>query len=668
MEKQYKPVPDVEELRYKGTPEKPDIKIFVSHRIDLDSETIDNPLYIPVLCGAIYDERTAEEIGGMLGDDTGDNISEKRMSFCELTVQYWAWKNVEADYYGLCHYRRYISFADKIFETGKNTQLVHEDYIDEDSINKFGLTEEVMRPVIAQYDMVCSEIVHLDKINDRIENKKFTHYDLYYRGFGTTFTDKYVQLLFDVIADKCPSYLDDAKAYFKQSKAKFCNCYIMKKDLFLTYNEWLFDILFEYEKRLETTNFSMDQIRMPGFMSEALSGIYYFHLLKETKIKILDKQLIWIIKPEKRELLLPAFPENNIPIVLSSSNEYAQNLAVTIESIKENSSLANYYDLIILHSDLYKKNQQLLKTIVNDMPNFSLRFYPVDQFIANQKFIVHDHVKVQTFFRLLIPSILKNYEKVLYLDCDLVVNADIALLYSLEISNTLLACSRDIRMAALYNFPSEEFKNYNDKKLCIKNSFDYFNAGVMLINVIKFRKEFPLEKLIQLATSRDWRFADQDLLNSYCQEMVKFLPLKWNVQISFDETKSEQKAPLSLYTEYLEARQNPLIVHYSGNALPTRIYEIDMFEYYWKYAKHSPYYEYSILFAALQNSHFFVCDNRSMARKIADKLLPKGTKRREFAKKLLPKGSLRWRFLKQIYFIFRPGYRPVKIKKSDEEE
>ena len=114
MEKKFKPVPGCEALRYKGTPEKPDIKIFVSHRIDQDSETIDNPLYVPVRCGAVFDER--DNIT-MLGDDTGDNISEKRESFCELTVLYWAWKNVKADYYGLCHYRRYFNFSDKAGET-----------------------------------------------------------------------------------------------------------------------------------------------------------------------------------------------------------------------------------------------------------------------------------------------------------------------------------------------------------------------------------------------------------------------------------------------------------------------------------------------------------------------------------------------------------------------
>lgn len=86
------------------------IRIFVSHRIDIDSETVDNPVYFPVRCGAVFDK---DNNSGIQGDDTGDNISKLRMSFCEFTVQYWAWKNVDADYYGLCHYRRYLSFSDK---------------------------------------------------------------------------------------------------------------------------------------------------------------------------------------------------------------------------------------------------------------------------------------------------------------------------------------------------------------------------------------------------------------------------------------------------------------------------------------------------------------------------------------------------------------------------
>ena len=157
MKKTFKPVPNVDCLKYKGTPEKPDIKIFVSHRIDLNSVTIDNPLYIPVRCGATFDERTEEEIGGMLGDDTGDNISEKRDSFCELTVQYWAWKNVKADYYGLCHYRRYLSFSNTLYSENLNENqcglVVANSF--QKANESFKLCEEkTMREQISKYDIV----------------------------------------------------------------------------------------------------------------------------------------------------------------------------------------------------------------------------------------------------------------------------------------------------------------------------------------------------------------------------------------------------------------------------------------------------------------------------------------------------------------------------------
>ena len=96
------------------------IKIFVSHRIDLNSELIQNPLYVPVRCGAVFDDKNPR---GLAGDDTGDSISQRRMTFCEFTVQYWAWKNAEADYYGLCHYRRYLSFAKKRYPVNDNSKV-----------------------------------------------------------------------------------------------------------------------------------------------------------------------------------------------------------------------------------------------------------------------------------------------------------------------------------------------------------------------------------------------------------------------------------------------------------------------------------------------------------------------------------------------------------------
>ena len=130
---------------------KKDIKIFVSHRIDLDSETIDNPLFVPVRCGAVFDKR--ENIT-MLGDNTGDNISEKRMSFCELTVQYWAWKNVEADYYGLCHYRRYFSFSDKIWTETNIYNHIEEKILNKKFLDKYDVNYDKVSRLLDEYDVI----------------------------------------------------------------------------------------------------------------------------------------------------------------------------------------------------------------------------------------------------------------------------------------------------------------------------------------------------------------------------------------------------------------------------------------------------------------------------------------------------------------------------------
>lgn len=169
LEKQYKPVPDVEALRYKGTPDKPDIKIFVSHRIDQDSETIDNPLYIPVRCGAVYDKREGIT---MLGDDTGDNISEKRGRFCELTVQYWAWKNVDADYYGLCHYRRYLSFSEKSMWQIGNPLFMKK--LGTSTICKHSLNDvEKMTQLVSSYDAIIADDFDLKNIRSRMTREMF---------------------------------------------------------------------------------------------------------------------------------------------------------------------------------------------------------------------------------------------------------------------------------------------------------------------------------------------------------------------------------------------------------------------------------------------------------------------------------------------------------------
>lgn len=284
MKKQFKPVPDVEELKYHGTKDKPDIKIFVSHRIDLDSETVNNPLYIPVRCGAVYDKRENVE---MLGDDTGINISEKRNSFCECTVHYWAWKNVKADYYGLCHYRRYIGFSSDKFPTSSfehNNGCVSEEFLDAESIRKFGLDEKSMREEIEKYDVIAIEPINIGDQNN---------YDIMKLSPDYHNMDD-VDIVIDLIEKKYPDMINAVEKYMRHTnKCYLYNCWILTKEIFCNYSEWLFTILNDVEKTIDNSNYSQQKFRTPGTLAERLWGIYLTFLEDQKKYRIGRKQLVF---------------------------------------------------------------------------------------------------------------------------------------------------------------------------------------------------------------------------------------------------------------------------------------------------------------------------------------------------------------------------------------
>lgn len=265
------------------------IKIFVSHRIDIDSELINNPLYIPVRCGAVFDQ---ENPIGILGDDTGDNISEKRMSFCEFTVQYWAWKNVKADYYGLCHYRRYLSFSPKHFRTD-SYNMIHKAVLTPGCKRKYGLLNwQEMEQEICGYDMLVSERVDVRSIltpHGRCETvlEHWTAQD------GIYLKKSSIELMFQLIDELAPQYSQSAKEYFSGPWHRGFNCYIMKKELFEQLCAFQFPILFEIERRLDTSGYTQTMRRTPAFIGEMLYGIFVYHMETYKKLHIKELQLLF---------------------------------------------------------------------------------------------------------------------------------------------------------------------------------------------------------------------------------------------------------------------------------------------------------------------------------------------------------------------------------------
>ena len=89
----------------------------------------------------------------MLMDNTGENISEKNSMYCELTAQYWAWKNLNADYYGFFHYRRYLNFSDRRYREDRWGN-VRENILSEEMKEKYGLSDGKIEALVSSYDLV----------------------------------------------------------------------------------------------------------------------------------------------------------------------------------------------------------------------------------------------------------------------------------------------------------------------------------------------------------------------------------------------------------------------------------------------------------------------------------------------------------------------------------
>lgn len=267
----------------------PVIKIFVSHRIDLDSETINNPLYINVRCGAALDRRKGI---AMLGDDTGDNISDKRRSFCELTVQYWAWKNVEADYYGLCHYRRYLSFSPQRFPKTDEHNMIPEPVLTGGAARRYGLLDrKKMERLISGSDVVVSEYAPVRNIR-ALGGEQSTVRALWDTYDGVFFEKSVIDLMFELIDALSPEYSKSAREYFEGGLHRGFNCYILKKELFDRLCAFQFPILFEVERRLDTTGYTETMLRTPAFVGEMLYGIFIYHLTAHENWRIKELQLV----------------------------------------------------------------------------------------------------------------------------------------------------------------------------------------------------------------------------------------------------------------------------------------------------------------------------------------------------------------------------------------
>ena len=222
-------------------------------------------MYLPLHVGA---EGKSLDFG-YTKDNMGDNISNLNPSFCELTGLYWAWKNLSSNYIGLAHYRRHFSMRKKNKNPFDNV-----------------LSYEEIKP-------------YLGKIKVFTPNKRKYYIESLYSHYSHSHYSEHLDITRVIIQEKYPEYIDVFDKVMNQTYGYMFNMMIMKKEYFDQYCVWLFDILFELQKRVDMPELSTFQARFYGRVSEIIFNVWLQYQLESGNLHSTEVMEIPCIHMEK---------------------------------------------------------------------------------------------------------------------------------------------------------------------------------------------------------------------------------------------------------------------------------------------------------------------------------------------------------------------------------
>ncbi len=261
---------------------------------------------------------------------------------------------------------------------------------------------------------------------------------------------------------------------------------------------------------------------------------------------------------------------DEIPVFFSTDDHYIPFLDVALASMIENASKDYKYRIIVLNTGLDPDNVAKIKQ--RECAGFSIDFIDMSDALKSIKARFKNvyHFSIVTYYRLFIASLFPNCDKIIYLDCDIVVLGDISELYNIDLGDAIFAAAPE-----QFVQNTHEFRVYAEKALGVDPD-GYINAGVLVLSLDRFRKNEIERKFVDLLTEYDFDLLDPDqaYLNYLCENKIRVLPNGWN------------KEPMTLSCE---GKKN--IVHYALYKKPWQYDDVIDGGYFWHYAKRSPFYD-----------------------------------------------------------------------------
>ena len=534
-----------------------DISIYVSYHKNTTrlSSTILKPIHVG---RALASEEVKNSLKDLTGDDIGDNISKKNLSYCELTAQYWAWKNDNlSDFIGFLHYRRHLDFNLNHLDCKPDQWgCINQDYISKDYLYSKGLYDSNITNIVHKFDLITVKPWDVTNAGSK------DNYDHYHTSDKKLHIEDYEEAL-KILNEKFPQYSKSATEYNRSKLGYYTNIFVMKKELFHEYCDYLFGILFELEKKLDISKYDTQEKRVFGYISEWLFGIFLTYKKTQGSIKILELNRTFIQHPEIQE-------ERDIHICTACDNSYSEYLGTCITSVLKNKKAEDRIYYYVLDGGIEKKNKEKLRNFKQYGSSYFIYFLPID----NAKLsllaatVQNTYLTLSTYYRLLMADFLPEYlEKVIYLDADTIVRTSLFELYNQKFDQCSVLGIKDV------------LEKDNTRRLNLKQ---YVNAGVLLIDLNKWRNDRTKEKFFSFIKQHYdlIYYHDQDVLNCVLQKEIRQINPLWNAQTASYPGSEEQN----------ENGKTAHIVHFVSDRKPWIENNGNPFEGEWiRYWKQSPW-------------------------------------------------------------------------------
>lgn len=388
---------------------KEKIKIFITC-LDEKIAIPDNELL--ELVGGGSANRT-NHIHGMTRDDSGDNISKKNPRFNDAATIYWAWKNRDLDYYGFMQYRRMFEFVES-----EHTSTEYEKHYETNDVETFSKmmldSPSHMRNIIEKYDVITCNPLQYDA-------KNYTLYQQYYEVPYSH--EKDICKLVEIIQRIYPEYIPATrKVLFETGKGYFANIFIMKKEIFHSFCEWMFRILLEFDEWCDYSEYSLVERRAPGFLSERLLSIYYYYLEENSSYKFGELQKCFFDRSSLESPSPLTLTKTTIPIILFAERKTLPELSCVINSIEEFSSKSYMYEIVVIQHDLSSfLKEKILSKISKE--NIKIVFVNAKGFMRESIQDFHNHeVRARLMYR-----VMQNFSSYIYMESYILLQEDISI-------------------------------------------------------------------------------------------------------------------------------------------------------------------------------------------------------------------------------------------------